>query len=185
MNFIFHSIQLKSQFVSEIVLDLDPPSREYFHLAVKAATIIKNILDQWKLTGFIKLSGNKGMQLYIPLPENKYTWEETRLFTEFIAKFLISYDPQSFTIERLKKNRGNKLYVDFIQHAEGKTIIAPYSVRNKGESLVAAPIYWHELNDQLTPNDFTIKTTLHRLDQLGDPFATFLKVRKTSLLIKC
>lgn len=52
---------------SEIVFDLDPPSREYFHLAVKAALILKEVFEGLKLLSFIKLSGNKGLQIYIPL----------------------------------------------------------------------------------------------------------------------
>ncbi|MBS4222101.1 DNA ligase D [Lederbergia citrea] len=170
---------IKSQFVSEIVLDLDPPSREYFSLARKAALILKDVLDQLKLTSFVKLSGNKGMQIYIPLPDNRYTWEDTRHFTEFIAKFLITYDPQSYTIERLKRNRAKKLYIDFIQHAEGKTIIAPYSVRNNSDNLVAAPLFWHEVNDHLIPDDFTMETVLKRIEVFSDPFSLFFHSKKT------
>ena len=172
----FHTT--KSSFVSEIVFDLDPPSRDEFHLAIKAAKIIKDIFDQLKLTGFVKLSGNKGMQVYVPLPDGVYTWEDTRVFTEFVATFLITSNPDSFTIERLKKNRGGRLYVDFIQHAEGKTIIAPYSVRNNEDALVAAPVFWHEVTDQLKPGNFTIHAVLNRINHLGDPFSLFFFSKK-------
>lgn len=170
---------IHNRYVSEIVFDLDPPSRSEFHLAIKAAELLKQIFDQLKLTAFIKLSGNKGMQVYIPIQDGHYTWEDSRLFTEFVANFLITYEPDSFTIERLKKNRGNRLYVDFIQHAEGKTIIAPYSVRNNEEALVAAPIYWHEINDGLRPEQFTIWTVQKRLEEIGDPFASFFHVKNS------
>lgn len=169
---------IDSPFVSEIVLDLDPPSRDEFHLAKHAAKIVKKVLDSFHLTGFVKLSGNKGMQVYIPLPDNTFTWKETRVFTEFIANFLVTYDPDSFTIERLKKNRGGKLYVDFIQHAEGKTIIAPYSVRNHSKGLVAAPIFWDEINEELSPTSFTIQSVQKRLQTLGDPFSHFFVTKK-------
>lgn len=164
--------------VSEIVFDLDPPSRGEFHLAIKAARLIKEVLDKLSLTSFVKLSGNKGMQIYIPLPENSYSWEDTRIFTEFIANLLISIDPQSFTIERLKKNRNGRLYVDFIQHAQGKTIIAPYSVRNNEEGLVAAPVFWHEVNENLNPTNFTIENVLKRIDVLGNPFYFFFSAKE-------
>ncbi|MBW8350930.1 DNA ligase D [Bacillus sp. IITD106] len=169
---------INSPFVSEIVFDLDPPSREDFHLAIKASLILKKILDSFSLTSFVKLSGNKGMQVYIPLPNNKYTWEETRVFTEFVAQFMISYAPDSFTIERLKKNRGGKLYFDYIQHAEGKTIVAPYSVRNHSNGLVAAPIFWQEINDSLNPTDFTIKNVNERINKWGDPFSSFFACKE-------
>ncbi|VEF48071.1 DNA ligase D [Bacillus freudenreichii] len=162
-----------SKYVSEIVFDLDPPDRSHFQLAVYAASILKQVFDELNLFTFVKLSGNKGLQIYIPLPEGKFTWDDTRLFTTFAADFLIHYDPDSFTTERLKKKRGNRLYVDFVQHAEGKTIIAPYSVRNNEDGLVAAPIHWHELSEDLFPDQFTMKSVLERLKRMKDPFAGF------------
>ncbi len=178
---ISHSIstQFEADYVSEIVLDLDPPSRSEFQLAVKAASILKLVLDKFNLTAFVKTSGNKGIQVYIPLQEETYSWEETRLFTTFIADFLVKYDPHSYTTERLKKNRAGRLYVDFIQHAEGKTIIAPYSVRNNEDGLVATPLFWEELNEDLTPDLFTMEKVLNRLDKYVDPFSTFFTCKKS------
>src|SRR5699024_6539764 len=105
--------------------------------------------DTLSLTSFIKTSGNKGLQVYIPLGEKQYTWEETRLFTSFIAQFLVSQQPDLFTVERLKKKRKGKLYIDYVQHAEGKTIIAPYSVRGNRDATVATPLFWDEVNTDL------------------------------------
>lgn len=164
---------VRSPYVSEIVFDLDPPDRTMFQSAVYAASLLKKILDEFRLVSFVKISGNKGIQVYIPLPLGIYTWKDTRKFTSFIADFLVRYDPDSFTIERLKKNRNGRLYVDFVQHAEGKTIIAPYSVRQHEEALVACPILWEELNTELSPLQFTMQAVLDRLEDIRDPFAQF------------
>lgn len=163
---------------SEIVFDLDPPSREYLHLAIKAALYIKEVLDQLNLIGFIKTSGNKGLQIYIPLQENLYSYEDTRLFTSFIAEYLISKDPDSFTIERLKKNRGNRLYVDYVQHSEGKTIIAPYSMRGNEYAGVATPLYWEEVDENLNLTIFTIENAIKRIREQGDPFAGYFQSKQ-------
>lgn len=168
---------IKSKGPSEIVFDLDPPSKNDFQLAVKAALLIKEVLDQLKLISFIKTSGNKGLQIYIPLPENRYSYEETRLFTSFIANYLVSKEPDYFTIERMKKNRGNRLYVDYVQHAEGKTIIAPYSARGKEQATVAAPLYWEEVNEDLKITDFQVTNMLKRIKNHGDPFRTFFQAK--------
>lgn len=173
----FQTIYSKSP--SEIVFDLDPPSRDYFHLAVKAALVIKKIFDDLKLQSFIKTSGNKGLQIYLPLPEDTFSYEETRLFTEFIANFLISTDPESFTIERLKKNRGKKLYIDYLQHAEGKTIISPYSPRGNEDGLVATPLHWDEVVEGLSPEQFTLDTIIDRIKKNGNPFLDYFKVKET------
>ncbi|MFB7304171.1 DNA ligase D [Heyndrickxia sporothermodurans] len=165
-------------YVSEIVFDLDPPSRKEFHLAIKASQMMKKIFDQLELISFIKTSGNKGLQVYIPLPERKFTWDETRLFTEFIANYLITEKPDLFTIERLKKNRKGRLYVDFVQHAEGKTIIAPYSMRGHEDALVATPLFWNEVNEHLHPEQFTMQTVLHRINKLPCPFENFFSAKE-------
>ncbi|WP_053363823.1 DNA ligase D [Bacillus sp. FJAT-27251] len=166
----------------EIVFDLDPPSRDYFHLAIRAALLIKEVLDQLNLKGFIKTSGNKGLQIYIPLPSDMYTYEDTRLFTSFIANYLVSREPDSFTIERLKKHRGNRLYVDYVQHAEGKTIICPFSPRGKQQANVAAPLFWDEVNEDLRIGDFTVLNMIERINKLGSPFADYFKVKETQKL---
>ncbi|WP_264738236.1 DNA ligase D [Cytobacillus firmus] len=163
---------------SEIVFDLDPPSRDAFHLAIKAALLIKEVLDQLKLISFVKTSGNKGLQIYIPLQENTYSFDDTRLFTEFIAQYLISKDPDSFTTERLKKNRGSRLYVDYIQHAEGKTIIAPYSARGNKAATVAAPLFWEEVNEKLSMERFQITNLIKRINSDGDPFSSYFETKE-------
>lgn len=154
----------------EIVFDLDPPSIEDFSLAVKAAIMIKEVLDQLKLISFTKTSGNKGLQVYIPLPDEIYTYDDTRLFTSFIAEYLISREPDSFTIERLKKNRGHRLYVDYVQHSEGKTIVSPYSMRGNQHAGVATPLDWDEVNDKLEGKRFNLQTAIERINKQIDPF---------------
>ncbi|MBE4909485.1 DNA ligase D [Bacillus luteolus] len=163
---------------SEIVFDLDPPSREYFPLAIKAAQILKEVFDGLKLISYIKTSGNKGLQLYIPLPENQFTYDQTRQFTEFVANFLVTKEPSLFTIERLKKNRHNKLYVDYLQHAEGKTIIAPYSVRGNDGGYVATPLFWDEVTEQLSIEDFPLESILSRIKEKGCPFSSYFEAKE-------
>jgi bifunctional non-homologous end joining protein LigD len=163
---------------SEIVFDLDPPSREGFHLAIKAALIIKEILEQLKLIGFVKTSGNKGLQVYIPLPDHSYSYEDTRLFTSFVADFLVSREPDLFTIERLKKNRGNRLYVDYVQHSEGKTIVAPYSIRGNLHAGAATPLFWDEIDEKLDVNMFTMETVLSRVKKKINPFKNFFQTKQ-------
>jgi bifunctional non-homologous end joining protein LigD len=162
----------KEKFVNEVVFDLDPPSRDHFSLAVKAAVIMKGLFDGLNLHSYVKTSGNKGLQVYIPLPHG-YTWEDTSLFTEFIAHYLVNNYPEDFTIERLKKNRKGRLYVDYIQHGEGKTIIAPYSLRGNEKALVATPLWWYEVNDDLHPELFTIDVVLRRFQEQGCPFTGY------------
>lgn len=160
----------------EIVLDLDPPSIEFFSLAIKAALEIKKVMDSLNIKAFVKTSGNKGLQIHIPLPEDIFSYQETRMFTDFLGHYLISSYPDDFTMERLKKNRQNRLYLDFVQHSEGKTIIVPYSPRGNPFAGVATPLYWEEVGERLSLKDFTIETVPNRIKRLGCAFKDYRHV---------
>src|SRR5699024_1488135 len=83
----------------EIVFDLDPPCREKFHYAIEAALLIKKILDDVELVSFIKSSGNKGLQVHIPIPKNSFSYDETAIFTQAVAWTVERMDPEKFTTE--------------------------------------------------------------------------------------
>ncbi|CAH0142822.1 Bifunctional non-homologous end joining protein LigD [Peribacillus sp. Bi96] len=180
----------------EIVLDLDPPSIEFFSLAIKAAQEIKKVMDSLRIIAYVKTSGNKGLQIHIPLPEDRFTYQETRIFTDFLGHYLTSSNPDDFTVERLKIKRNNRLYLDFVQHSEGKTIIVPYSPRGNSFAGVATPLFWEEVEENLQLKDFTVDTVPNRIKRDGCPFLdyrhvdngpafldvlSFLKQKKTNL----
>lgn len=167
-----------SSMPQEIVFDLDPPSQQEFHLAIKAALMMKEIFDTLGLLSFVKTSGNKGLQVYIPLPADTYSFEQTRVFTKFIATYLTAKEPDLFTTERMKKNRGNRLYLDYVQHADGKTIIAPYSARGTEVASVATPLFWREVTDTLHPSQFTIENAYERIQLQGCPFTQIPESRE-------
>jgi bifunctional non-homologous end joining protein LigD len=159
----------------EIVFDLDPPNKASFPLAIKAAREINEILTSLKIKSFPKLSGNKGIQIHIPIINTGLSYDETRVFTSFIAEFLVEKYPEDFTIERLKKNRENRLYVDYIQHAEGKTIVCPYSTRGNEKATVAAPLYWEEVNDDLNNEKYNVYFILDRIKNEQCPMKGFFE----------
>ncbi|WP_157967891.1 DNA ligase D [Paraliobacillus sp. X-1268] len=164
----FHTIN--SDYPDEIVFDLDPPTLSEFPLAVTAAQLIKEMLEHQGFIPFVKTSGRTGLQVHIPLQPKSMSFTETRIFMETVATVLVDNYPQLFTVERLKKNRGNRLYIDYVQHALGKTIIAAYSPRATNKATIATPLYWNEVNEQLDPQAFTMKTIPKRLLEIGCPW---------------
>ncbi|UJL46035.1 DNA ligase D [Virgibacillus sp. NKC19-16] len=161
---------------SEIVFDLDPPDRDRFDLAIQAAKIIKALLDDLDLISFVKTSGNKGLQIHIPIPTGSMTYEETGVFTEAIARTVENAYPNLFTTERMKKNRNGRLYIDYLQHGKDKTLIAPYSPRKTDDATIAAPLFWEEVKEGLDPGQFTIENAIDRVKRLGCPFGTYFDV---------
>jgi len=168
----------------EIVFDLDPPDRSKFQLAVKASQVIKGLLDDLNLVSFIKISGNKGLQIHIPIPEGSISYADTGLFTQAIAYTLEGAYPVMFTTERMKKKRNGRLYIDYMQHGKDKTLIAPYSPRKTTEATVAAPLFWEEVKDELRPEQFTIKNVVERVQKNGCPFANYIDAGKKQDLSK-
>ncbi|RYL92307.1 ATP-dependent DNA ligase [Sporolactobacillus sp. THM7-4] len=172
---------IDSDHPSEVVFDLDPPTRSGLGLAVKAAKEMKSLFDRFAIRSYPKLSGSRGLQIHIPLNSRAFTYEETRIFTSFIAKVLVDRFPDDFTTERLKKNRGNRLYIDYVQHAKGKTLICPYSTRAREAATVAAPLYWEEVNELLRMENFTIQTVIDRLLKGPCPMHDYFEQENRSL----
>ena len=64
---------------THLILDLDPPSGvdrvEGFRLAVRAAQLVHQVLDEAGLAGAAKTSGAKGVHVFVPLaPTDTVTW---------------------------------------------------------------------------------------------------------------
>lgn len=171
-----------SDLPNEIVFDLDPPNKDAFHLAIKAAKEMRQIFESFHIKSYPKVSGSKGIQIHLPIKSNSLSYDDTRIFTSFIANYLIEKYPEDFTIERFKKNRGNRLYIDYVQHAKGKTIICPYSARGKDEATVATPLYWDEVVDDLTMDTFTIPYVLNRLSKEACPMSDYFEQENSYLI---
>ncbi|RCW49130.1 non-homologous end-joining DNA ligase [Paenibacillus prosopidis] len=159
---------------TELVFDLDPTDVDNFSLVLEVALRIKEVLDSLGLVSQPKTSGASGLQIYIPL-EVRYTYEQTRSLNKFIAQYTADKYPQLVTVERLVKNRGTKLYFDYIQHGEGRTLPAPYSPRARKEGSVSTPVTWEEVRIGFSPRDFTIKNVKQRVDKMGDFFVLMTK----------
>ncbi|OEH85805.1 DNA polymerase domain-containing protein [Desulfuribacillus stibiiarsenatis] len=159
----------KDDFPTELVFDLDPTDVTRFEHVLELALHLRDILLQLGLTSYPKTSGASGLQVYVPI-QPKYPYELTRQIGKFIAEYMQHMYPKDITVERLVKMRGNKLYVDYLQHWRGKTLPAPYSVRAKETPNVSTPVTWKEVEKGFIPSDFTIFNVPNRCEKYGDLF---------------
>lgn len=166
---------------SEIVFDLDPSDPNDFSLVLEVALLMKDVLDSLGLVSYPKTSGATGLQIYIPI-ERRYTYEQTYEFNKFIAYYIVEKYPQLVTLERLVKNRGKKLYFDYIQHGEGKTLSAPYFPRARKKGTVSAPVSWEEVQAGFHPHDFTMLNMRERVKEKGALFSVITTERQEQLL---
>jgi len=163
-----------------ILIDLDPQDCEY-SMIVEAALLVRRTLDKLELTGYPKTTGGRGMHIYIPVvPE--YTYEITRTFAEAISRVCVIACPELFTTPRsVEKRQKNKVYFDYLQNGEGKTIAAPYAVRAHPGASVSTPLDWAEIKAGLSPSQFHIRNAAERFYKLGDLFEGVLQ-KKQELL---
>lgn len=151
---------------AEWVIDIDPTLEEEPRIMM-AAEIIGEVLDSLHIQSVPKTSGATGVQIYIPI-RHGYTFGQLRKLGHFIGTYVVDKYPRLFTIERLKKNRGDLIYVDYLQHAYGKTLSAPYTPRARKEATVSTPLLWKEVALKPSPREFTLHTIVDRLKRVGD-----------------
>ncbi|MFD0717248.1 non-homologous end-joining DNA ligase [Paenibacillus sp. GCM10027626] len=151
---------------TEWVLDLDPSVEDESRM-MTAAAYVGELLHSLGIQSVPKTSGATGIQIIVPIVPD-LTFDELRKIGEFVGHYLADKYPDLFTIERLKKNRGNLIYVDYLQHYKGKTIIAPYSPRARQGATVATPLHWAEVERNVAIADFNLLNIMERLEQEQD-----------------
>jgi bifunctional non-homologous end joining protein LigD len=157
-----------------ILIDLDPQECSFDRI-VEAALLVRKKLDILELEGYPKTTGGDGLHIYVPV-EPHYSYEQTKSFAEVIARTLAGERPDLFTTPRsVAKRQKNRVYFDYLQNGEGKTIAAPYVTRAYDRAPVATPLRWDEVKLGLYPTQFTIRNAPQRFEAMGDLFAGVLR----------
>jgi len=157
-----------------LVFDLDPSKGQPFEQVVEVALTIFHTLTTLGINGYVKTSGATGLQLYIPIGR-KYNYDLARKINRFFGEYFSQKLPRLITIERMTDKRGNKLYFDYLQMWQGKTITSAYSPRATASATISTPLEWEELNKGITPEDFTLINIKERLEDKGDLFRPLLQ----------
>ncbi|HEY4411638.1 MAG TPA: non-homologous end-joining DNA ligase [Gaiellaceae bacterium] len=157
-----------------VVFDLDPPDEpDGFELAIEVAHLIRGLLDELELPGYVKTSGADGIHVLAPI-QRRAGFDDTYAFAEAASRLLEQRHPGKVTTEWLKKKRSGVL-VDHRQNGWGKTIASVYSVRPKPGAPVSTPLRWDELTPDVRPRDFTMAVALDRVERHGDLYAPVLE----------
>jgi bifunctional non-homologous end joining protein LigD len=157
-----------------VLFDLDPPDEPTgFAQAIEVAHLIRALLDELELPGYVKTSGADGIHVVAPITRRS-TFQQTYDFAEQASRLLEQRHDGLVTTEWLKKKRHGVL-VDHRQNGHGKTIASVYSVRPKPGAPVSTPLRWEELTPEVRPRDFTMEVALQRAQKHGDLFAPVLE----------
>ncbi|MFN8126125.1 MAG: non-homologous end-joining DNA ligase [Candidatus Nanopelagicales bacterium] len=133
-----------------IVIDLDPGPPAGLAECATVALAVRDAAAGVGLTSSAVLSGSKGMQVYLPLPEagplaRGATSEQTSQFARSLAVTLEEALGDLVVSRMTKSLRPGKVLLDWSQNSAAKTTIAPYSPRGTERFRVAAPVSWAEI----------------------------------------
>ena len=161
------------------VFDLDPGGGPFSDVA-RLARAFGKVLRGIGLRPLVKTSGASGLHVQVPL-EPIYPYDLVRQFCEAVSTHVAAEHPEIATVERVVSRRGRRVYLDFLQNRRGQTVVPAYAARPVPAASVSAPLDWDELNGDLSPEQFTIRSMPNRLARLGDLFADALHDRQPLL----
>ena len=143
-----------------LLFDIDPEPPLTFDDVIQVAHIVRNHLGNEGLVPYVKTSGKKGLHIIVPLVPG-YRFDMTRAFAHRIGKAIAKDTPHVVSEFPHSRDPGT-IFIDYLQNAQGKTMVAPYSLRGSPEATVSTPVNWEELIAGVRAEDFTIRTILSR-----------------------
>jgi bifunctional non-homologous end joining protein LigD len=165
-----------------LAFDLDPGPPADIVSCCQVGLQVKATFDALGMQSFAKVSGSKGLQVYVPL-NTPVTYQRTKAFAHGLAQLLERQFPK-VVISKMQKNlRRGKVLVDWSQNDEHKTTVNVYSLRAKSRPTVSAPVTWDEVSETLKRKDagalvFEYGDVLARVEKMGDLFAPVLALKQ-------
>jgi bifunctional non-homologous end joining protein LigD len=167
-----------------LAFDLDPGPPAEVLACGRVALRLRELLGQLGLESFVKTSGSKGMQLYVPL-NTETSYERTRPFAQALAQLLAKQSPDEVIAKMGKKTlREGKVFIDWYQNNERKTTIAVYSLRAREQPTASTPVTWEEIESAIEDDDadslvFEAGEVIERVEDQGDLFAPVLELKQS------
>ena len=153
------------------LIDIDPGQKTTFADVVTFARLYRTALQHLGVTGFPKVTGKRGIQIWVPVAP-RYTFDDTRNWVESLSRAVGATVPDLVSWEWEKSARRGRARLDYTQNAINKTLVAPYAVRPVQRASVSTPITWDELDEpELRPDGWDIRSILGRIGERGDLFA--------------
>jgi bifunctional non-homologous end joining protein LigD len=165
----FHSRATSLDNPDYAIFDFDPAEGSDWDQVVAGGRLLEIALRQLGLAGYPKLSGSRGLHVYVPLDPG-HSYSRVRRFVGEVGNYLAAANPGDLTMEWDKPKRKGKVFIDHNRNAFGQTVASVYSVRPRPSAPVSAPITWDELGS-VSNGEVTIVNLWERLQRYGDLFA--------------
>ncbi len=164
-----------------VVFDLDPGEPASVIECCRVALRLRSMFDHLGLQSFVKTSGSKGLQLYLPLNDPQASYAQTKPFAKAVAELLESEEPDHVVARMTKSRRAGKVLIDWSQNDAKKTTVCAYSLRARPRPTASTPLGWEEVEEALDRGDpaalaFEAQTVLERVAERGDELAPVLSL---------
>jgi bifunctional non-homologous end joining protein LigD len=164
-----------------VVFDLDPGAPAGIVECCRVARRLHDLFEGLSLQSFVKTSGSKGLQLYIPLNHKSASYERTRPFAKAVAELLESDQAELVVSRMTKTRRTGKVLIDWSQNNAKKTTICAYSLRPVAAPSVSTPLAWEEVDAAIDSGSgealsFQAGDVLARVAEQGDLMAPVLSL---------
>ena len=118
--------------------------------------------------------------MYLPILENRFTYEDVRVFAEAVARSRAEHSGNRHNRTRGAKteNRNGLRGLPPKREREDRRVRL-FAAGGAGAS-VSTPLKWEEFKKPLDPRDYTIPTVFKRIEKYGDLFAPVLTDRQES-----
>jgi bifunctional non-homologous end joining protein LigD len=138
----------------ELLVDLDPTPRIPFTSVRKVAGVVREVLEEHGLIGFVKTTGKRGLHILARI-EPRWPFTEVRRAALALAREVERRSSLATAAWWKEERRG--VFVDYNQNARDRTIASAYSIRPVEDARVSFPIRWDEVDD-VEPREFRLDT---------------------------
>jgi bifunctional non-homologous end joining protein LigD len=157
----------------QLVFDLDPDETVASPQVVKMALALRDLLLEFELESFPRVTGGKGMHLVVPIARN-HSWQEVNTCAYTLAVRLVDLFPEDLTVNPLKQQRRGKIFVDYLRNSRGATTVVNYSLRARSQATVAMPLSWDDVTPRLKMNGFSLASVKRQIETgFSDPWEGF------------
>lgn len=164
-----HGIRLDGDdepLATSLIVDLDPGPGVAAPDLARGAILAATTLADVGLESHCKTSGNKGLQLTVPIAPTPAS--EVYDFALALARRLARQHRDLFVATMAKDARAGRIFLDFAQNLAARNTVHAYSVRGLTVPSVATPLTW----DEVAALRETVRThpaeMIKRISELGD-----------------